>query len=324
MSNRTAIVILVLIGLIWLAIDKCTLILPEYEQAVVTEFGDPVGTPRKAAGLYFVMPWYDVHRFPKRLLRWDGERAQIPTKDKRFIWVDAAARWRIAEPLLFYQSVKDFEGAQSRMDDVLDSAVREVISKNNLIEAVRPDARPLELPAAATQVAEEEVLTVQRGREALQREIATIAGKRTKASFGIELIDVRIKRINYIEAVQANVFNRMIAERQKVAEQYRSEGAGAAAQITGTMERRLKEIRSGAYRKAREIEGDAEAQSTRIYAEAYNQDADLYTFLQTLEAYPKILGAGRKQGTKTNLVLGTDSDLLGYLKSATPGQKAAP
>jgi len=318
MSNKSAILMLIALGIAVFLANNCIIVVAEYEQVVLTEFGDPVGEARKVPATYLVMPWYQVHRFSKQLLRWDSERSQVPTKDKRFIWVDATARWRIVDPLKFYTSVHNFEGAQTRLDDVIDSAVRQTLSEHNLIEAVRPDTRPVDLPGMETQTHEE--IVVKKGRIVLHKEILARAGTLSKSAYGIELVDVRIKRLNYIEAVQQNVFTRMIAERQKVAEQYRSEGAGKAAEITGTMERKLKEIRSGAYRKSREIEGSAEAEATRIYAEAFGQDAEFYGFLQTLEAYPKILGAERVAGTHTGLVLGTDSELLGYLKSARPGK----
>jgi membrane protease subunit HflC len=312
-KNRTALLWIFVIVAAYFVAEKTVIVVPEYEQVVLTEFGQPVGEARTSPGVYVVMPWYVVHRFPKQMLRWDGDRAQIPTKDKRFIWVDATARWRIVDPLKFLQSVRNREGAMTRLDDVIDSAVRQTISEHNLIEAVRPDPRPIDLPAAATGSGEE--LTVKKGREVLQHEIVQRAGPLTKAEYGVELVDVRLRRINYIEAVQANVFNRMIAERQKVAEQYRSEGAGRSAEITGSMERKLKEVRSTAYRQSREIEGTADAEATRIYAEAYGQDPEFYGFLQTLELYPKALGTGRAEG-KTHMVLGTDSELLGYLRGS--------
>lgn len=316
MSNRNALVAIVVILLGILVSANCLLVVAEYEQVVLTEFGETVGPPRTQPGLVFIWPWYEVHRFSRRILRWDGDRSQIPTKDKRFIWVDTTARWRIVDPLKFLQSVHDLDGAQTRLDDVVDSAVRLTISQNNLIEAVRPDLRAVNLPDLATQSQADLIVT--KGREVLQREIANRARPLVRGEYGIELLDVRLRRLNYIEAVQQNVFTRMIAERQKVAEYYRSEGAGRAAEITGAMDKKLREIRSQAYKTAREIEGKAEAESTRIYAEAYSEDPELYAFLQTLIAYPRVLGAGRAAGTTTRLVLDTDSELLGYLKSARP------
>lgn len=316
MSQRTALMVLLAILLVAWLTANCLVVVNEYEQAVITEFGEPVGKPRTDPGLFFVAPWDKVHRFSKQLLRWDSDRAQVPTKDKRFIWLDCTARWKIVDPLKFLRSVRDFEGAQTRLDDVIESTVRLTISENNLIEAVRPDMRPVEMPGMDTETHDE--LVVHKGRLQLHKEILERARKMTLSAYGIDIVDVRLKRINYIEAVQQNVFARMIAERQKVAEQYRSEGAGKAAEIEGTSERKLAEIRSGAYRKTREIEGQAEAEATRIYAEAYNADPELYAFLATLEAYPQMLGAQRGQGTRTHLVLDTDAELLQYLKGSRP------
>jgi membrane protease subunit HflC len=315
-SNRSALILVLLLVAGAILASRCIVVVAEYEQVVMTEFGDPVGGARTQPGVYGAMPWYEIRRFSKRMLRWDSDRAQIPTKDKRFIWVDATARWRVVDALKFYQSVHDFPGAQTRLDDVLDSALRQVISDNNLIEAVRPDTRPVDIPGMSTMTHDE--LAVRKGRDVLQTEIWSRSKVLIRNEFGIELVDVRLKRLNYIEAVQQNVLGRMIAERQKVAEQYRSEGKGRAAEIQGSMERKLREIRSEAYRKSREIAGQAEAEATRIYAEAYNADPEFYAFLQTMEAYPSLLGDGRGKGTHTGLVLGTDSELMGYLKSARP------
>lgn len=316
MSQRAALIaLLCILAAFWLGAN-CLVVVNEYEQVVVTEFGDPVGKPHTDPGLLFIAPWDKVHRFSKQLLRWDSDRAQVPTKDKRFIWVDCTARWQIVDSLKFLRSVRDFEGAQTRLDDVIESTVRLTISENNLIEAVRPDTRPVDMPGMDTETHDE--LVVHKGRLQLHREILERARKLTLSAYGIDIIDVRLKRINYIEAVQQNVFGRMIAERQKVAEQYRSEGAGKAAEIQGSMERKLAEIRSGAYRKSREIAGQGEAESTRIYAEAFNADPELYAFLATLEAYPQMLGGGRGQNTRTHLVLGTDVELLSYLKGSKP------
>lgn len=319
MSTRIIVTVLVCLAAIGLLASKCLIVVPEYEQVVLTEFGEPVGGLRTDPGLYFLWPWYEVHRFSKRILRWDGDRAQVPTKDKRFIWIDATARWRIVDPLKFFKSVRNFEGAQTRIDDVIESSLRLTISDNNLIEAVRPDTRVVDLPGVGTQ--SDADFVAHSGREKLQREIVERASILTRREFGIDLVDVRIKRINYIEAVQANVFGRMIAERQKVAEQYRSEGAGRSAEIRGTMEKKLNEIRSGAWRTAREIQGDADATAARIYADAYNQDPEFYAFQQTLETLLKTFAAGG-DSQRTHLVLGTDSELLSYLKSAAPGHKA--
>ena len=316
MSNRTAGIGIVVLLLAYLLVANCVMIVNEYDQVVLTEFGQPVGEARTEAGLYFVMPWYQRHTFSKRLLRWDGERSQIPTKDKRFIHVDTTARWQIIDPLKFLQSVRNYSGAQTRLDDVIDSEVRRTISENDLIEAVRTDSELKRLPGEATKTTSD--LRISFGRTVLQDRIVTRARAQTRKEFGIDLIDIRIKRINYIEEVQVSIYNRMIAERKKVAEQYRSVGKGMAAQIRGRMEKELKKIRSTAYRAAREIEGEADAEATRIYAEAYSQDAEFYAFLQTLETYDAALGRKRKKGTGTTLLMTTDSAIFGYLRSIRP------
>jgi len=322
MSNRIAAIGIATIIIGFLIARSCILVVNEYDQVVLTEFGQPVGEARTEPGLYFVMPWYQPHRFSKRLLRWDGDRAQIPTADKRFIWVDTTARWRVKDPLKFLQSVRNYRGAQTRLDDIIDSEVRTTLSENDLIEAVRTDPQLVRAPGEATKVAAD--LHIEQGRKALQDRIVARAQVKTLEQFGIELKDVRIKRINYIEEVQASIFNRMIAERKKVAEEYRSVGKGKAAEILGRMERMLKEIRSGAYRKAREIEGEADAEATRIYAEAYGQDPEFYAFMQTLETYSGAMGKARAKGTRTTLLMSTGSEFFRYLKSANAKQKPAP
>ncbi len=310
-SNRAAIIVLAVIVSIVLLWNNCALIVHEYEQVVLTEFGQPVGDARVEPGLYFVLPWYKRNVFSKRLMRWDGERAQIPTRDKRFIWVDSTARWSIVDPLKFLQAVGNVRGAQTRLDDVIDSKVREVLSSNDLIEAVRSSDKLIGLAASATRTSDSQV---RKGRVKLQKQILA-SGHAMVAEYGIALKDVRIKRINYIDVVQKNIYNRMVAERKKVAEQYRSEGKGRAAEILGRMDRQLKVIRSGAYRKAREIEGAADAEATRIYADAYGQDAEFYAFMQSLDTWEKALGAKRRNGTKTSLILSTDAPVFRYLKN---------
>jgi modulator of FtsH protease HflC len=315
MSSRTAGILVALIVAAYALVSTCVMIVTEYEQVVLTEFGKPVGEARTNAGIYFVLPWYQRHRFSKRLLRWDGERSEIPTRDKRFIWVDTTARWQIVDPLKFLVSVRDYAGAQTRLDDIIDSGVRSIISGNDLIEAVRTDKELVTLPGEIT--ATNVHMRIKQGRKKLQHAILLAAKATTVKEYGIELVDVRVKRINYIEDVQRSIFNRMIAERKKVAAQYRSEGKGKAAQILGRMERQLKQIRSGAYRSAKEIEGEADATATRIYADAYGKDAEFYGFMQSLETWPAVIGNRRRKGTKTSLILSTDSDLFRYLNEST-------
>jgi membrane protease subunit HflC len=279
----------------------------ETTQVIVTQFGDPVGSPITTPGLHMKLPLIqDAHYFDKRFLEWDGSPNQVPTKDKRFIWVDTYARWRIVDPLKFFQRLRDERGAQSRLDDILDGETRNSVARYNLIELVRSTNR------ARTEVAvesdEESAILeqIQKGRRQIEKEILDRASSRM-ANLGIELLDIRLKRLNYVEQVQKDVFARMIAERNRVAELFRSEGEGEAARIRGERERELKRIQSEAYRSAEELRGKADAQATDIYAEAHGRDPDFYAFTKTLETYE------RTTDPKTIVVLGTDSELLKYL-----------
>jgi len=304
-----------LVGLLVLAglfLGGSLYVVNEAEQAIVTQFGKPVGDV-STPGLHFKLPLVqNVNRFEKRILKWDGDPNQIPTKDKKFIWVDTTARWRIVDPLVFFKTVATERGAQSRLDDIIDSVVRDAVSERLLVELVRgADYSPLEGHAERFAVEGVEVSAEQLvGRE----EILAGLLKRAQAStpeYGIELIDVQIKRINYVEQVRKRVYERMINERKKVAAKYRSEGEGEQAEILGQMTRELKGITSGALRKALEIRGKADAEAAAIYANAYNQDPDFYAFLRTLEAYKKSLNENGR------LVISTDSDFYRYLKTAT-------
>jgi len=283
----------------------------EGQQAIVTQFGAPVGEI-KNPGPHFKTPFIqDVIRFESRILKWDGDPTEIPTKDKKFIWVDTTARWKIIDPLLFYQTVATERGAQSRLDDIIDSVVRDAVSGRLLVELVRgsdyvPEAGASErFEVDGVEIPREEMI----GREEI------LAGMLDKAQastpeYGIELLDVQIKRINYVEQVRRSVYERMINERKKVATQYRSEGEGEKADILGQMERELKEISSEAERQSLELRGQGDAEATAIYARAYNRDKEFYAFLRTLESYKKgIQGNGR-------LVISTDSEFFKYLKKA--------
>jgi modulator of FtsH protease HflC len=280
----------------------------ETQQVVITQFGEPVGQPITTPGLHFKVPFtQDANYFDKRFLEWDGSPNQIPTKDKRFIWVDSYARWRISDPLLFFQRLRDERGAQSRLDDILDGETRNAIARNDLVEVVRTSNRdPATIPVESeeTNAALEKI---QLGRQALTRQILATTAPRVK-EFGIELMDFQFKRINYVDQVQNDVFQRMIAERKRVAERYRSEGAGEAARISGERERDLQRIQSEAYRTAQETRGKADAQATRIYAEANNRDAAFYAFTKSMETYESAVDA------KTILILTTNGDLLKYLE----------
>lgn len=298
--------------------------LEEGQQAVIVQFGRPVGTPITDAGLHLKVPFVqDVLRFEKRLLIWDGDPNQIPTKGREFIWVDTTARWRIADAKKFLENVATEAGARSRLDDIIDSVVRDQVSASELVELVRsaswevPEGEVLEeVPAEVREELKKEVV---RGREELTRTILAEARK-VIPQYGIELVDVRIKRLNYVESVREKVYARMISERKRIAARFRSEGEGRSAEILGTMEKELRQIRSAAYRRAQEIRGKADAEATQIYGRAYNRNPEFYAFSRTLEAY--------KDGQNKNsvLILTTDSDYYRYLKDAStraPAQSRA-
>ena len=280
----------------------------EVEQVIITQFGEPVGDPVTTPGLHFKVPFIQTANFfDKRFLEWDGDPNQIPTRDRRFIWVDTYARWRITDPLLFFQRLQNERGAQTRLDDILDGETRNAIARHDLIEVVRTSNRdPAEVEIGDD--AEATILEpIEMGRQDIVDEILQAAAGRT-ADLGIELLDLRLKRINYVEEVQRDVFLRMIAERQRIAEEFRSEGQGESARIGGERERDLAQIQSEAYRTAQELRGDADAEATAIYAEAYNRDADFYAFTKSLETYELTMDPS------TFFILGTDSELLRFLE----------
>jgi len=294
----------------------------ETQQAVITQFGEPMGGAVTTAGLYFKIPFIQrANYFEKRLLEWDGDQNQIPTGDKRYIWVDTAARWRISDPLKFMQSVGNEASAQSRLDDIIDAATRDTISGSNLIEAVRSSNDMLERVKDPGQSAEEwEQLSdatekVYQGRDALSKKILQQTAQVTHR-YGIELVDVLIKRVNYVQDVRNKVYERMVSERKRAAEKFRSEGLGKKAEIEGQMKKELEQIRSEAYRQAQEIQGTADAEAIRIYADAYNNDPEFYSFTKTLETYQKAIGAD------STLIITTDSDFYRYMKSIGGSSKA--
>jgi len=284
-------------------------ILPEGKQAVITQFGKPKKVVREA-GLHFKIPFIQkVNYFEKRILAWDGYPTQIPTKDKKYIWMDTTARWRIADPLKFFQTVVNEEGAQVRLDDIIDGAVRDVVTSHNLIEIVRSSNRIVEEFKKRKNKGSEEKApeSIKEGRDKMREEIIKII-KQTLPHYGIELIDIRIKRVNYVEEVRRKVYERMIAERRQAAEKYRSQGRGIKAEIEGRTEKELKVITSQAYKKAQKIKGEAEAKANQIYSQAYSQDPEFFSFLQTLKTYQNTVDKN------TTLLLSTDSDYFKYLK----------
>lgn len=284
--------------------------LSETEQAILVQFGKPVGGLVASPGLHLKLPLVQVvHRFDKRWLEYDGDATEIPTRDKKYIWVDTYARWRIADPLRFYQAVQDERGAQSRLDDIIDGETRNAVASFDLIEVVRSSNRPFEVTEELEGIgAVEAMARVQDGRERIAKIILDKASKITP-QFGIELVDVRFKRINYVDTVQQKVFERMISERKRIAERSRSEGQGRAAEIRGQKERDVLGASSGGYRQAQELKGQADAKAAAIYARAYGKDVEFYQFMKTMETLGASLDA------KAWLILTTDSELLKYLKA---------
>jgi len=304
-----AIIIAILIGF------SSAYIVDETEQVVVTQLGKVVGTPKKEPGLYFRIPFIQVpNSLPKNLLEWDGDPGQIPTKEKTYIWVDTFARWKIVDPVKFLETVKSLTSARGRLDDIIDPAVRNFITSYRLIEAVRTTNREMDIVEMGMDaiIKEEHKTTysISTGRDKITKGIMEQAMPKL-AKFGIELVDVKIKRINYVEEVRKSVYGRMIAERSQIAEKFRSEGRGEARKILGEKERDLKLITSEAYRKAQEIKGKADAEATILYAKAYGIDPEFYSFTRTLEIYNESLD---KEST---LLLSTDSEFFKYLKGYT-------
>ncbi|OGJ94138.1 MAG: HflC protein [Candidatus Raymondbacteria bacterium RifOxyC12_full_50_8] len=298
---------------IFITILSATFIVKETEQVIITQFGKPVGSAIVTSGMHFKVPFIQkANSFERRFLEWNGDPNQVPTKDKRFIWVDAYARWRIHDPLLFFQRVRDERGAQSRLDDILDGETRNAIAKHNLVEVIRSTNRESQADEELTVTEGDSLLTkIQYGREKVTRSIIAVAAPRT-LELGIELLDLRFKRINYVEEVQRKIYERMISERKRIAEKYRSEGQGEASRIIGDRERDLKKVQSEAYKTAQEIIGKADAEATTIYASAYNrspESREFYRFIKTMETYKTTLS------DKDWLVLSTKGDFFGYLQS---------
>jgi membrane protease subunit HflC len=283
----------------------------ETEQVIITQFGAPVSGTIADPGLHMKLPLIqDVHRFEKRWLEFEGDPNQIPTRDKKYLWVETYARWRILDPLKFYKNVYDERGAQSRLDDIIDGQTRNAVASFDLIELVRTSNRAFNVTEELQGIgAAEAMAKVQSGREKITRQILEKAAT-TTLDYGIELEDVRFLRIDYVETVQGKVFDRMISERKRIAERSRSEGQGKAAEIRGQKERDVLAASSVGYRSAQEIKGTADAKATAIYARAYGKDPELYQFLKSLET----LSTGVDD--KTWAILSTDSELLRYLRQS--------
>jgi len=300
------IIVVIILGLIVLGGALYTV--DQTQQVVITQFGEPIGEPITEPGLHVKIPFIQkVNYFEKRILAWDGLPTQVPTKDKRYIWIDTTARWKIVEPLKFLQTVGNERTALGRLDDVIDSATRNQITSHLLYELVRNSEREFVETEVSLEI-EEEIGEVKYGREKISRGILEEAA-RLVSQFGLELVDVRIKRLNYVERVREGVYARMVAERKRVAEQYRSEGQGKKAEIEGRREKELQRITSEAYKRAQEIKGKADAEATRVYAEAYNKSPEFYSFLKTLETYKDTMDED------TWLILTSNSDFYKYLKN---------
>lgn len=298
----------------------------EVEQAIITQFGKPVGEPVTTAGLKVKVPFVqDVNPIDKRILEWDGNPSDMPTKDKLYISVDLFARWQITDPLQYFLRLRDERSAQSRLDDILGSETRNAVAKHELIEIIRTtkDRVPLRDTLLTESEREQNIgslVPIQKGRKLVEQEIFTAAAEKVRV-FGIELLDIRFKRINYNESVRSKIYDRMISERRQIAERFLSEGNGEAARIRGNRVRDLNKIQSEAYRRVEEIRGVADAKATGIYSKAYNQSTEavaFYEFTRTLQSYKSIIA------DNTTLVLSTNSDLFKFLKDMSPDANAAP
>jgi len=309
---RSLTILVAVLAIVSITAFNSAFVIDQAEQGIIVQFGEPIGEVITEPGLHWRVPYvHEVRRFDKRLLAWDGDVSQIPTLGREFIVVDTTARWRIAEPLQFLRAVRDESGARTRLDDILDSVVRDIVSGTELEEIVRSADWVVDL----SNLADEEAQTLAqsnlerpvKGRGQLERDMLAAASS-LMPGLGIELVDVRIKRINYIESVRAQVESRMIAERQSIAARFRSEGEGRSQEILGEMERELRRISSEAERLAQEIIGRADAEATRIYGAAYGADPEFYAYFSTLESYANL-------GENTTLMIDAGSDFFRYLRS---------
>ncbi|MBW2609702.1 MAG: protease modulator HflC [Deltaproteobacteria bacterium] len=301
--------IIVIVVICVIAFFSSVYIVDETAQTVTTQFGKAIGEPKTEPGIYFKIPMIQkINYFHKNLLEWDGAPGEIPTNDKKYIWVDSFARWKITDPLLFFQTVNNVTQARGRLSEIINSSVRDFIARYPLIEAVRVTNRKFETSEIDTyEIREKRIVTqISMGREKIVEGIMDQVKPELK-KFGIQIVDVAIKRLNYTEKVQNTVYARMIAEREQIAEKFRSEGVGEARKIEGNRGKELQKITSEAYRKAQEIKGRADAEATMIFASAYNKDPEFYSFLKTLDVYKNTLDEN------SSLVISTDSDFLKYL-----------
>ena len=320
MNKIVLYVVLAGITVVFFILSGAMYIVDETQQAVITQFGKPIGEPVIISGLHFKAPFIQhVDYFEKRILEWDGDPNQIPTKDKKYIWIDTIARWRIKGALKFLQSVTNETGAHAILDDIIDSTTRDFIAKNNLVEIIRDTNRIIdestmeEKGETSGQIATK-LGRIEFGRNALTRSISEEASK-IMPLYGIELIDVRIKRINYVSEVQKKVFERMISERKRMAERYRAEGRGKKAEIEGQIQKELSQISSEAYKIAEGIKGAADAEAIKIYANGYSRDPEFYSFLKTLDTYKDTIDKN------TTVIFSTDMGYFDYLKNSAKKAK---
>ncbi len=310
MKPKSMILIVAAIALFLVAFASAYTV-DETKQVIITQFGKVVGDPKTDPGLYFKIPFIqNINSFPKNILSWDGDPGQIPTLEKTYIWVDTFARWKIVDPIKFFQTVNNTVRALGRLDDIIDPAVRNFITSYKLIETVRKSNRSMEAleeDMEGEKKKERDTYSITTGREKITEGILKQAQPKL-AKFGIELVDVKIKRINYVEEVRRSVYGRMIAERSQIAEKFRSEGMGEARKILGEKERDLKKITSEAYRTAQEIKGKADAEATKLFAAAFGVDPKFYSFVKTLEIYNEALDEN------CSVVLSTDSEFFKHLK----------
>ncbi len=321
----TSILLGIIIAAFLLVVSGALYTVDETEQVIITQFGKPVGEPKTEAGLKFKTPFIqEVNPIDKRILEWDGSPSNMPTKDKLYIAVDLFARWKITDPLQYFLRLRDERSAQSRLDDILGSETRNAVAKHELIELVRTTKDRVPLRDASLSDSEQRTLgglvPINKGRALVEEEIFAAAAPKVQV-FGIELLDIRFKRINYNESVRPKIYERMISERRQIAERFRSEGNGEAARINGNRERELKRIQSEAYREVEEIRGDADAKATEIYAAAYNQTpeaADFYEFQKTMDMYKSVMK------DNSTLIMSTTSEAFEYLKSMNPTGENKP
>ena len=312
MKNFSKIATTILAFIVVIVVNDGFYIVDETEQVVITQFGNPVGESITEPGLNFKVPFIQTaNYFEKRYLEWDGDRNQVPTKDKKFIFVDTYARWQITDPLQYFQRLGDERGAQSRLDDILDGETRNAIAAHNLVELIRSTNREPISEGIIADIVTDSLEVIQTGRDVIQEQIQELANERA-SDLGIAVLDFRFKRINYVEEVRRTVYDRMISERNRIADKFRSEGQGESSRINGEKERELLRIQSEAFREAETIRGKADAEAAAIYNQSYNRSRsarELYDFTKTMEAYISTIDK------ETSLIISTDSEFYKFLNT---------